>query len=103
MGTDTLTRECYIQVDAIPGINVTATLTGINIFPNPSDGTFRITLQAGSEGSADCHIFNVYGREAYHCQLSQIENVIRTSLPKGIYTVSILLEDQTLTSKLIVR
>ena len=103
MGTDTLTRECYIQVDAIPGVNSTVTLTGIKIFPNPCDGTFHITLHAGPKEPVDCHIFNIYGREAYQCQLSQIENVIRTSLPKGIFTVRIQLEDQTLTSKLIVR
>ena len=103
LGTDSLTRECYIQVDAVPGINANSASNQVNIFPNPCDGAFSVTLPGTLKDPVECDIFDIYGRKVHQCTISQITSLILTSLQKGIYFIQIPFRDQILSCKLIVR
>ena len=103
LGTETLVRECYIEVDAIPGINATSAPNQVNVYPNPCDGNFSISLPEGIKMPVEGTIFDLYGRKVHHCTLSQITSMILTSLPKGFYMIQIPFGDQILSGKLIVR
>jgi PKD repeat protein len=103
LGSDTLFRECYIEVDAVPGINANSATNQFNIYPNPSYGNFSISLPEGIKMPVEGTIFDIYGRKAHQFTLSQITSLIPTSLQNGIYMIQILFGDQILSGKLIVR
>jgi PKD repeat protein len=102
LGSDTLVRECYIEVDAVPGIRNT-TNNQINIFPNPCDGNFSITLPDDIKMPVDCQIFDIHGRKVHQGIITSQTSFIRTSIPEGIYLIRLQVENQTLSSKLVVR
>jgi PKD repeat protein len=103
LGADTLIRECYIEIDAVPGFNSVCKDKGFDIYPNPCDGSFHVLLPSVLNKPADCRIINICGIEEYRCQLSQMDNEIRSSLSEGIYLIRITLEDQVLSGMLFVR
>jgi PKD repeat protein len=103
LGSDTVVRECYIQVDAVPGIFDKPVPDQMTVFPNPCDGTFSVTLPEVLKEPVECDIFDIYGRKVHQCTISQITSLILTSLQKGIYLIQIPLRDQILSCKLIVR
>jgi hypothetical protein len=103
LGSDTVVRECYIQVDAVPGIFDKPVPDQMTVFPNPCDGTFSITLPEVLKEPVECDIFDIYGRKVHQCTISQITSLILTSLQKGIYFIQIPFRDQILSCKLIVR
>jgi hypothetical protein len=102
-GTDTLVRECYIQVEAVPGISTNSVQNQVNIYPNPCNGNFSITMPDEIEKPVECSIFDIYGRNVHQFTLSQRANQIQASLKKGIYMIQIPFNNQALSFKLIVQ
>jgi PKD repeat protein len=103
LGTDTLTRECYIKVDAVPGILPNTVADQVRAFPNPCRGTFSVILPGEQKFPVECDIFDIYGRKVHQCALLQQENLISTSLQEGIYMIHVAVKNQTVACKIIVQ
>jgi len=77
---------------------------GINIYPNPSDGTFRIEIE-NKEKTVDVSISDMTGKLVYSNKLNTFENhIIKLhDVSKGIYFIKINLGDKSVVSKLIIQ
>ena len=103
LGTDTLVRDCYIKVDAIPGIHLNADSKEISLFPNPCDGSFSVFLPTELNEPLVCRIYNIYGSEVYRSDVSRQSCIIKTSLQVGIYMVRIQGVNRFFSCKLVVQ
>jgi hypothetical protein len=61
----------------------------LDLFPNPSSGTFRISLANVPGAGASLSLSNLHGQELIRQNISQKEVQFQTSLGPGIYLVSI--------------
>ncbi len=77
---------------------------GINIYPNPSDGTFRIEIK-NKEKTADVSISDMTGKIIYSNKLNTSENyaIKLNDVSKGVYFMKINLGDKSVVSKLIIQ
>ncbi|MCD6557187.1 MAG: immunoglobulin domain-containing protein, partial [Bacteroidales bacterium] len=77
---------------------------GINIYPNPSDGTFRIEIK-NKEKTADVSISDMTGKLIYSNKLNTSEDhIIKLNyVSKGVYFIKINLGDKSVVSKLIIQ
>ncbi|HEY9114821.1 MAG TPA: T9SS type A sorting domain-containing protein [Bacteroidales bacterium] len=80
----------------------------VEIYPNPSNGTFTVGINSASNSSYELKIVDLTGRTIYEIkgQCSAGDNKVALNLEylnKGIYMVSIRKEDETVTKKLSIR
>jgi Secretion system C-terminal sorting domain len=75
----------------------------LQLFPNPSDGTFRIDLQ--SEQYTSMHIRDVQGREVHRQSIPPGQSVVTASfkLPSGMYLVTLNGNRRSKISKILIR
>jgi hypothetical protein len=78
----------------------------MTLYPNPTTGTFY--LSCPKEVSGELRIFDCAGRllghkEIYSSGAREHILISETALPKGVYTVQIQVEKETITKKLIVQ
>jgi uncharacterized repeat protein (TIGR01451 family) len=73
--------------------------SGIQIYPNPTEGTFTIE---GIAGKINVRIFNAFGEVVYRRELNLPETVDLSSRPKGIYFIRIDLGEKMYHEKLII-
>jgi hypothetical protein len=72
------------------------------IFPNPSNGGFTISCKTKiKSGILDMKIYNATGILCYEDQVT-LGQAIRTNLPKGFYIVSLLINDEWETLKIVI-
>jgi N-acetylneuraminic acid mutarotase len=72
---------------------------GISVFPNPSNGEFRIL---GLRENAELSVFNCIGELVFKTEMPRKQEKVNvTSLPYGIYLLYIKTEDKILTKKII--
>jgi uncharacterized delta-60 repeat protein len=75
-------------------------VNSINIFPNPSDGHFKVT---GLSGISSIRIINALGQIMYSKEfIVEPEYTVQLNVSNGIYLVEIISSDQQFTSKLII-
>jgi hypothetical protein len=88
----------------ITGIKTGATsiaeseLTGIHIYPNPSNDIFNIT---GYDGIVSLKVYDVFGKDIFNNTVNLPSEVDLSMQPKSIYLIIIKTEHQTLFEKLI--
>lgn len=78
---------------------------GMKIFPNPSDGQFRITLRNIPEGRCQLSVVNALGQQVLSQVLEQTmsKTITLSNVEKGIYFVKLCTEEgQRVIKKLIV-
>lgn len=76
--------------------------SSFQIFPNPSNGTFRITNNQNS--LADINIFNMLGEKIYFLNNTSLNNIQIdfTNQPKGLYFISIDNGKEIITNKMVI-
>lgn len=81
------------------------TLTGIaeeaatgrdqfNLWPNPSTGTFNVSIDFGNNAEGAILFFDLSGREVYQSNLSFGLNRILVPMPSGLYLYSVTLNGE---------
>ena len=75
----------------------------ISIFPNPSDGEFKVLYHSGI--FTEVNIFNLTGERIYRSVVTpeQTESFINMNLNAGVYFITIVGEKVTMTERLIVK
>jgi hypothetical protein len=95
-----------LNFEAQIGIEETLNLTKFNIFPNPNNGRFTLSLKTESSENLRLNIQNLLGQVVYAEQLSNVTNLNKeinlSKLEKGLYLVNILSENRTSSTQKIV-
>jgi PKD repeat protein len=76
-----------------------AVLTDIQIYPNPSDGTFTIS---GIDGMAAIRIINILGDQVYFGEVDLPSKIDLSSQPQGVYFISIETDNSKFFKKLVI-
>lgn len=87
--------ESDVQTDAVS----VKQLGKVNIFPNPSDGNFKIT----SAKNARLQIYNMNGKLVYSRMLNDEITEISSKLESGLYIVKLVENGKVSSSKLIIK
>lgn len=75
----------------------------IKVYPNPSDGNFRITTDINSPQGTLAAVYNIAGQCVQHFEVKpHIENVVSLDLPTGIYFISLNAGGEVLYEKLVI-
>lgn len=80
-------------------------LDGLNFFPNPSDGRFRLRFKVPSEGPLDIKVFSLDGKEVYSRSFERFGGIYSEAVDlsdeeKGIYLMEISQGKKRLTKKI---
>jgi Peptidase family C25/Propeptide_C25/Secretion system C-terminal sorting domain len=80
----------------------------INVYPNPSDGTFTVNLSSKLAKSVNIKIYNIVGGLVYQMDNVEVYNELNTSFdlksyPKGLYFLNIEGQDIKFNKKLIIQ
>lgn len=91
LGVDSITKQCYINVDEIVDIEDIATSDGLQIFPNPTFGKFSISMEKLKNEKVILKIHNIFGQlllqEEYKNQKDITIDLI--NWPAGVYLIEI--------------
>lgn len=94
-----------INCDTVASVNnVTTTLNGLYIYPNPNDGNFCISFNSTTETSGILYITDVTGRSMLNKSI--FSNTTFTDVPKlssGMYFITIHTPTNIYTEKLIIK
>lgn len=83
-------------------INELVEVNEISIYPNPAQYNFTISINV-VVSNANLEIHNMFGEEIYSATLNHKQLTINcTSFPSGIYFISVRMDDQVITKKLII-
>ena len=101
-GSDTLTQTLMVV-----GIQAQLPYGSVEIYPNPSEGSFFVNLQ-GIEGSSEIHIYNLYGQSVFQKKLGRVrgshkEKVSLESLPRGVYFIEVQIGERSSFNRMILQ
>ena len=83
--------------------NVSAHLSALNIYPNPSTGSFAITYNTNDQQPAEAVITNLLGQQVAHITLAaNKESIWQSGLASGVYFITLHSNDITTTEKIII-
>ncbi len=90
-----------------PGI-ITEAKAAIQVYPNPSNGVFTISMQAAARGNALLTITNAAGKEVYREKLKNVggayhKEINLEQLPKGMYVARITQGKQSAHQKILIQ
>ena len=82
---------------------------GVNLFPNPNNGSFKVTYEGEVEGEGTIQVINAMGQTIYQSQVTAEDNRINKEIflgdhyQKGIYIVRLLINGGQNDSRMIVQ
>lgn len=86
-----------------PLSNTTFIQNLFSIFPNPNSGVFTIKLKYDNFENSTLEIFDILGKKLFTQTLTNEQTIINTNnIAKGIYIIKLNIDNQTITSKIIV-
>lgn len=74
-----------------------------NMYPNPTNGNFTVTLKTGKAASGMIKIYDAVGRMVYSHEIKTGNTAINTQLTSGLYHVQVQCDGQTYVDKLLVK
>ena len=82
-------------------------LVNMNVYPNPTEGIVVVNLGLETEGSVSLTLSNSIGQNVYFEDLGNLTNLERSfncsTLPKGIYTISLTINNQNTFEKIVLQ
>jgi hypothetical protein len=72
-----------------------------NIYPNPSNGNFKINFENSNE-KYSVQVFSVLGQKVFEKEYINSSSATVNNLQKGVYLVKITTDTKSVTKKLIV-
>ncbi len=98
---NTISKSIEISVYGIATEVASSQTPKINIYPNPSGGTFTLS---GIESDTKVSIYNTSGKEVYQNDFTNCVNqTINSNLPAGIYLIKVDAPNLSLTKKLVIQ
>lgn len=95
-------RVDLVTVSVATGINETANVGGVKVFPNPAENL--IAVQVKKYDNATVRIFDVTGNEIYNAQLNEMNTTVDVSnYAAGLYLVKVEGKDFSYSEKLTVK
>ncbi len=89
---------CRTEVEGLPG----AAIAGLHLYPNPSEGTFSITLTSGIDEQAQITITNVIGEKVLELNTTtNKETSLTLDKPAGVYFISARTANERYNGKLL--
>lgn len=86
-----------------PLSNTTFIQNLFSIFPNPNSGVFTIKLNYDNFENSTLEIFDILGKKLFTQTLTNEQTIINTNnIAKGIYIIKLNIDNQTITSKIVV-
>ena len=107
--TNAASDDINVTFSPAVGISeITGTNFDISLFPNPAQGTCRLTIQNLQENQATVTILDMTGRQVYSDvvagpQKSAVKNLDLRNMGKGIYFVRVRTDSGSRTEKMIVQ
>ena len=98
--TGTVTTDACLQMDV--KYVIAKNLPSINIFPNPNQGIFRLSLTPAYEEKALITIKNIFGETVYSYYSSSPKEININNLPNGTYFVQLQFPDNLYSKKIII-
>jgi Secretion system C-terminal sorting domain len=85
----------------------TATVTSVDVFPNPTNGIIRITLTAGSNYDVKISLFDILGRQVDlqttdGVQVGRRHEFDTSQLPAGFYWVRVVSKNEVISKSFVV-
>jgi hypothetical protein len=83
------------------------TLTGLNFYPNPNNGTFNLQFNLENKGTADINIYDLSGKSIYSENVNSLSKLYEQKIDlgqqaKGIYILKVSQEGKSITKKLVI-
>jgi len=77
----------------------------MNVYPNPSNGNFQISLALKETSNVDIKIFDILGKQVYHHSETAISSFMKevniSQLPAGVYVVKAQTNQGTVETKIV--
>lgn len=89
------------------GVKERETLTGLNVFPNPSSRIVNVSFSSETRQDVSMILYNQAGQEVYSETIQKLSGkclraIDVSNFPKGVYTLNILHDNASLSRKVIV-
>lgn len=96
-------NENEILEECLVGISE-QNFAAFSLFPNPSTGIFKLSLDENLSGKASFYLYNAAGEQLKPVTIMQQNTYVLnySFLPNGVYYLNILLNDQLLRKKLVI-
>jgi hypothetical protein len=86
-------------VNNTEGINEIKSNTGVNLYPNPNDGTFSVNVNSSSK-AYEIEVYNVLGEKIYQTRLNnRITKLNLNDQGPGVYSYKVVTNDNGITLK----
>lgn len=85
------TTTVFVDVQTCTGINTIASASGINVYPNPTNGILNIAISAELAGNTSIEVYDAIGKIVIKETLSTETTTINTSkLTDGMYVYKVI-------------
>ncbi|OFX48111.1 MAG: hypothetical protein A2X13_03005 [Bacteroidetes bacterium GWC2_33_15] len=103
---ETTTKNYSVNFTISTSVNELSLNNNINIYPNPSNGIFIISIEIDNISYGSIDIYNSTGSKVYIKNLQNNTDFVHTidlsTMPKGMYFVKIIVNEKSFTNELII-
>ncbi len=101
VGTCGITRRGYTNAEVPDPVTVESIKPGFNVYPNPSNGSFTVTVDAGNAAQS-LRIFNASGQMIKQMNIGQEHSTKITINEPGVYMVQLVGDKKIISKKVVV-